>query len=246
MKPLLTTIAALSFGCLSLSPAYAGGSSWGSVSNVPAEADNVLSTVYAEQDFTHWENGRLSFKSFLNGTASADTAGNDWNNKLTLRAGGKLAYAVGDSGMVALRFGAAYEHRFQSGDSDAAPFLSAEYWFGWGQDTPFPGSSWGVVGNISPAEKDNIHLVTHLEQGLFAQDFGSGSIVPFVEATLSRDTDKYDWNNKNQFGAGVKYRHPLGDNGTFDISLKYQHESRTRSNTSDSGLVLTAGYWVGW
>lgn len=233
--------------CLWLTtPAFAGGSSWGSISNIPAEDNNVLGTLYAEQDKTAWQRGAFSLKPFINGTLSFDSKGYDWNNKLTIRGGGKLQYDVGTSGIIALRFGAAYEERFKSGDSYVEPFISAEYWFGWGQDSQFPGSSWGIVGNVSPAEKSNVHFVVHAEQGLFAQPYKSGTFVPFVETTLSRDTDDFDWNNKNAFGAGVKYRHPVGTNGTFDIAFTYQYEERTISGRSDDGLVLSIGYWVGW
>jgi hypothetical protein len=239
---LITALTCFALGA----PAANAGSSWGSISNVPAEDDNILATVYAEQDFLHYNEGQLTFSSFIDGTLSADTEGFDWNNKAVIRAGGKLQYAIGNSGHVALRFGGALEHRFKSGDTDAAPFIAAEYWFGWGYGTQFPGSTWGVVGNTSPSEKGNVIAMVNLEQGVFAQSVGSGTLIPFVEARLSRDTDKYDWNNKNQFGVGVKYRHPMGKNGSFDVGIKYQHEDRIRSGTTDQGVVIFAGYWLGW
>jgi hypothetical protein len=226
--------------------AESGGSLWGSINNVPAENDNVQFSLYAERDYQHYRAEKLSFSSFIDGTISADSKGYDWNNKLLVRFGGKLKYQLGSSGHAALRFGAAVEHRFKTSTTDAAAFMAAEYWLGWGYGTKFPGSSWGVVGNTSPSEKGNVIAMINIEQGMFVQQVSSGSVVPFVEARITRDTDKYDWNNKNSYGIGVKYRHSIADNATFDIGLKYQYEERIRSSNKSDGAVIFAGFWKGF
>ena len=223
------------------------GSSWGSVGNTsPSEKDNFIATVHAEQGVVVANGDDWNLAPFVTGTVTVDSKGYDWNNKAVLRGGVKLEHTV-PHGIVALRTGVAYEDRFRSGESDSSLFVSAEHWLGWGYGTHFPGSTWGQLGyGMSPAEKDNISLMVHAEQGLFATKFDSGRLVPFVDATISRDTKGYNWNNKNQFGAGVKYSIPMTDNGVFDVRIKYTRETMTKSGASASNVGVFATYWFGW
>lgn len=221
--------------------ALAEGSSWGSLQNSPVEDNNVIGTLYGEKSWPVWQgSGGLKASPFISGTLVHDEDGNFWNNKVTLRAGGKLSYPAGPATFT-LRAGAAHEHLYKSGDSYSAPFVSAEYWVGWGFGTSMPGSSWGVVGNISPSEKGNTIGMLYGKQGFLAFNAGKGRVTPFVDGTFARDSKGYDWNNKEVYGLGVEYVHPFGD-GSFSVGIKHQEERRKTSR--GSGAVLSLTYWV--
>src|SRR3989344_223153 len=188
-KKLLSPLALAAILSVSLpQAALADGSAWGSLENSPAEDDNVIGMVYAEKSVPVWKNDQLKLSPFLSGTLVFDSKGYDWNNKVSAKAGGKLDYQVGPYGSLTLRVGAAFEHLFKPGDSYTEPFASAEYWFGWGNGTSAPGSSWCSVCNTSPSEKGNVIALAHVEQGFLARSLGKGTVIPFVDLTVGRDT----------------------------------------------------------
>ncbi|OGG65759.1 hypothetical protein A2929_01915 [Candidatus Kaiserbacteria bacterium RIFCSPLOWO2_01_FULL_45_25] len=240
MKKFLSLMATLLAFAFYMQPAFADGSTWGSIENSPAEDDNVIGTAYAEKSWPVLQKDKLKLSPFLSGMVVVDDKGYNWNNKAVARAGGKLDYQVGPLGTLTFRLGAAYEHQFKSGDSYTEPFASAEYWFGWGYGTSLPGSSWGVVGNTSPSEKGNVIAMVHAEQGFLAFNAGKGRVTPFIDFTIARDTKDFVWNNKEVYGLGVKYVHPVG-NGVVNVGTKYQHEEREAGRGSGAVLFLT--YW---
>lgn len=235
LSVLVALVAILSFPQAVL----ADGSVWGSIQSSPVEDDNVIGTLYGEKSYQVWKKDQLSLSPFVSGTLVTDTKGYDWNNKVAVRIGGKLNYELG-AGVLTLRAGAAHEHLYKADRSYTAPFLSAEYWVGWGYGTSTPGSSWGVLGNISPSEKGNVIAMAHVEQGFLAFNAGGGRVTPFVDLTIARDTKDFDWNNKEVYGLGVKYLYPVGK-GSFNVGVKAQRE--VRSTRSGSGLVLFADFW---
>ena len=237
-KKLLSPLALAAILSVSLpQAALADGSTWGSLENSPAEDNNVIGMVYAEKSVPVWQKDQLKLSPFISGTLVFDSKGYSWNNKAAAKAGGKLDYQVGPNGSLTLRVGAAFEHLFKSGDSYTEPFASAEYWFGWGSGTSAPGSSWGSVGNTSPSEKGNVIAMAHVEQGFLARNMGKGTMVPFVDLTVSRDTKDFDWNNKEALGLGVKYVHPIGE-GSVNVGVKYQSEDGA------NGLVGFVSFWA--
>ncbi|OGG59944.1 hypothetical protein A3C89_03320 [Candidatus Kaiserbacteria bacterium RIFCSPHIGHO2_02_FULL_50_50] len=249
MKKILIATAAVT----ALSAAYAEetnkypGSSWGSIGNTsPSEEGNVLATVHVEQGVVLKKSNTLTMVPFVSATVSKDSDGHDWNNKAILRAGIKLERAL-LGGSIALRLGVAHENRFSSHETASSPYISVGHWFGWGHGTRSPGSTWGQLGyGTSPGEKNNTALMVHAEQGIYATKVGSGKLVPFVDATIARDSEGYDWNNKNQLGAGVKYALPVAKNGTLNVGVKYTHETKTSSDVSASNVGIFANYWLGW
>lgn len=228
-------------GTLLPQAALADGSVWGEVRNVPIEDDNVVGTLHLEKSWPVYKKDQLTLSPFVTGTAVFDEKGYDWNNKLALRAGGKLSYQVGLGGVITLRAGAAHEHYTKSGDSFSAPFGAAEYWFGWGFGSRAPGSSWGVIGNTSPAEKGNVIALVHAEQGFLAWNAGKGRITPFVDFTIGRDSKDLAWNNKEVYGLGVKYVQSVGD-GSVSFGLKAEREER-RLSGGTTGAVAFVNFW---
>jgi hypothetical protein len=211
------------------------GSAWSVLGNVsPVEKGNLISSSYVEQGINIFTKDFFSVIPYVSLSPTFDTKGYDWNNRLVSNVGLKLAKRF-DNGMVSVSGGYANETRFKSGDSDGAPFVRADTWFGWkGEDHKYPGSVWGVVGNISPVEHGNVIGVVHVEQGVVAHRFDNGAtLVPFVEATITRDSKKYDWNNRQVLGAGLK------------LNLLYQNEHR-KSGASAKSVSLAVKFWFGW
>lgn len=247
----------LSFYCLFLSTAKADereggqlttfpGSAWGVIGNVsPVEKGNVISSFHVEQGVTLFEKDSIAVMPYISISPTFDTKGYDWNNRLISNVGLKLGKRF-EQGMFSTSFGYANETRFKSGSSDSAPFLRADTWFGWrGEEQQYPGSIWGVVGNISPVERGNVIGVVHLEQGVVAHRFDNGLVlIPFVEATLAKDSKKYDWNNRQVLGVGVKLSNPDPSCGC-EITLSYQNERRS-SGIYAKNVSLAMKFWFGW
>jgi hypothetical protein len=237
-KKLISMVFATIFTLFS-SAAMADGSTWGAIQNSPAEDDNVIGTVYAEKSWALYEKDGLKASPFLSGSLVTDTKDYDWNNKLTVRAGGKLNYQAGPVALT-LRGGVAHERLFNTDRSYTEPFLAAEYWVGWGFGTRWPGSSWGVIGNTSPSEKGNVIAMVYAKQGFLAWNAGKGRITPFVDLTVARDTKDLAWNNKEVYSLGVEYVHPVGS-GSVNVGAKFQREER--SGRGNSGAVAFVTYW---
>ncbi len=110
-------------------------------------------------------------------------------------------------GVVSVGSAYSYEDRFK-GVNSSGLILYVQDWFGWQpvaeKSSRFPGSSWIEVGNLSPVEKGNILGLGYITQGVVAKRFSRATVVPYVEATVFRDSKGFDWDNKATVGGGVK------------------------------------------
>ncbi|NCN52275.1 hypothetical protein GW943_00470 [Candidatus Parcubacteria bacterium] len=221
------------------------GSAWNSTGNLsPFERGNVISQTYAEQGVKVWSlTDSLSLIPYVSGSVTADTKGYDWNNKLVGTGGLKLQQDFAN-GIIALRVGYAYEYRFKSGIDRDGLVGRLEYWFGWSLDDErrFPGSSWGVVGFLSPLEKGNLVAAAYVQQGYVAYRNPDIALVPFIEATVSTDTKDYDWNNYVRGAAGVKAAVTVC---SCDIGVAYAYEKRFQGSSRD-GVMFFVRFWFGW
>ncbi len=222
------------------------GSMWSVVGNAnPMEKGNVISSTYLEQGINLSNKDSVSVLPYFSLSPTFDTKGYDWNNRLLSNVGIKAVKNF-DNGIVSVTAGYANEFRIKSGLSESAPIVRADTWFGWkGEGGKYPGTVWGVVGTISPVEKGNVIGVVRVEQGVLLHKFDNGlSLIPFVEATLARDSKKYDWNNRQILGVGLKVSNPDPSCGC-EINLIYQDEHR-KSGSSAKSVALIAKFWFGW
>lgn len=218
---------------------------WNVTGNMsPAEGSNVISASYAEQGIALWRTDTLSFIPHVSLAPTFDSKGYDWNNRVLGTVGAKLVRRF-DQGMISLSGGVAHDYHPQSGISATAPYLRADYWVGWGLSEKFPGNSWGMIGTVSPVERGNIIASAYIQQGVVAGRVNGAAVVPFVEATVTRDTSGYDWNNRNVYGAGVKLVNPNPSCGC-EFGVMYQNEHRTQSGTSSDGISVFMKFWFGW
>lgn len=236
-------------------PVVLPGSAWSVLGNIaPVESGNIIDASYLEQGITVYRSKKFSLVPYVNLGLTHDTKGYDWNNRLTAQGGAKLIRNF-RNGIVASGVVYAQEYRWKTHQRASAPVASASYWFGWQSPsanrskkkffTGFPGSSWGVVGNISPVEKGNVIGNVYVQQGVAVAKTGTVSIVPFGESTTSLDTKGYDWNNRRIYGGGIKFVIPASSR-VAEVGASYQKEHRWQSDMRAGGLVFFVKIWFGW
>jgi hypothetical protein len=226
------------------------GQGWTSLGNLsPIEHSNGYSQSYIEQSAAVFatNSGLLTVTPFVSLGLVVDTKGYDWNNKILPRAGIR-ANKFFRHGVVSVGSAFSYEERFKSTSSSGLT-LFAQSWFGWQSIfesvARFPGSSWAAVGTLSPLERGNIIGQGYASQGVVAKRFGRTALVPYVDATFSRDSKGFDWENKAVYGSGMKIGIPHHDLYT-EIGASYQHEQRLQSGRSAGGLMLYMNCSFAW
>jgi regulator of replication initiation timing len=231
------------------------GSAWVNAGNVsPTEKGNVITNAFVEQGVTLWKRGRVSFVPYVSATAFKDTKGFDWNNRFIGQAGLKMALTF-SKGIVQVGGSYGEEYRFKTGNRYKSPIGYANYWLGWDLPTrerpsrrflsAFPGSSWGMVGNISPAEKDNVIGMAYLQQGVTLVKPLGVSVIPFGEYMHNMDSRGYDWNNRYIYGGGMKLAVPA-KTGLIEFGSSWRNERRWQTNRTDQSVTGFVNIWFGW
>lgn len=219
------------------------GTAWNSTGILsPAEKGNLISQTYAEQGIKVNLTESLALVPYGSLGATFDSEGYDWNNRIGAAAGVKLVQSL-PNGIVAVRGGYMVEHRLKSDLDEGSAFAQAEYWFGWDGAGTYPGSSWGAVTYNTPFEQGNTLGVLYVQQGYRAHRDDDWSLVPFVEATLSKDTEGYDWNNYLRGAVGAK---AVINGCGCEVGLAYAHEERFESDTTEDGLIAFIRFSFGW
>ncbi len=226
------------------------GQGWTSIGNLsPIEHNNFYTQSYVEQSAAVFAtySGSITVTPFVGLGLVLDTKGYEWNNKIQPRLGVKLNKFF-RKGVVSIGSAYSYEDRFKSSNSSGLTVF-AQDWFGWQpaseKASRFPGSSWMEVGNLSPVEHGNIIGLGYVSQGIIAKRFGKTAIVPYGEATVFRDSKGFDWDNRANFGGGVKAIIPRGDIYT-EIGAAYLHEKRFQSGQSAGGLSVFTNFSFNW
>lgn len=96
----------------------------------PAEPDNWITSVALQQGAAVVRYRRTSLVPYVGGSAIADTAGFDWNNRSRVDAGIKLAREIG-SGVIEAGVAHRREWDRHSGETRQAPIVYVNLWFGW-------------------------------------------------------------------------------------------------------------------
>ncbi len=226
------------------------GQGWTAVGNLsPIEHNNFYTQSYFEQSAAVFAtySGSFTVTPFVGLGLVLDTKGYEWNNKVTPQIGLK-ANKYFRKGVISIGSSYVYEDRFKSFSSSALT-LFAQDWFGWQpvaeKSSRFPGSSWMEVGNLSPVEKGNILGLGYISQGVVAKRFSRATLVPYVEATIFRDSKGFDWDNKASVGGGVKAIIPRDDIYT-EVGMAYVHENRFESGQAAGGLSVFTTFSFNW
>jgi hypothetical protein len=214
----------------------------------PVERRNLLSVTSIEQGFSLWTSGPHAVVPYAALRAGVDQHGFDWNNKAVGQLGVKYVRAF-SHGVVQLGAGYAYERRLETDFRAGQPMAFGNYWFGWSPFEPgrrsFPGSTWGAVGNDQPAEGDNIIGTFYVDQGVTVVSLGRLGIIPFVELTISADSERRSWNSFRMFGEGIKVLLPI-PGGTIEAGTVYRQERRWLDGSSAEALGGFANFRYGW
>ena len=226
------------------------GQGWTSLGNLsPIEHNNFYTQSYLEQSVMMFStySGSITVTPFVGVGLVLDTKGYEWNNKIQPRLGVKVNKYF-RKGVVSIGSAYSYEDRFKTFNSSGFT-LFAQDWFGWqpvaDKSSRFPGSSWIEVGNLSPVERGNILGLGYISQGVVAKRFRRATLVPYVEATVFRDSQGFDWDNRATVGAGVKAVIPR-DQIYTEIGAAYLHERRFESGLAASGLSLFTNFSFNW
>jgi hypothetical protein len=255
----LLLVAAISSAQQTAAPAVQGtivdgiglpGQAWTSLGNVsPIEHNDVYSQSYFEQGATVWasNSGTMTVTPYASLGLLFDTSGYDWNNSIQPAAGLKLNKFF-RNGVVSFGSAYTYQDRFGSIHSSALMYY-AQDWFGWQPVTEkasrFPGSTWAIVGNVSPVEHGNLIAQGFVSQGVVAKRFKAATLVPFAQTTISRDTEGFDWDNKAIYGGGLKTVVPRGDVYT-EFGLAYLREHRFDPDRSAGQVAIFMNFSFGW
>ena len=226
------------------------GQGWTSLGNLsPIEHNNFYTQSYFEQSAAVFStySGSITVTPFVGVGLVFDTKGYDWNNKILPRAGLK-ANKYFRRGVVSIGSAYSYEDRFKTFTSSGLTVFVQD-WFGWQpvaeKSSRFPGSTWMEIGNLSPVEKGNILGLGYISQGVIAKRFRTAALVPYVEATVFRDSKGFDWDNRATVGGGVKVIIPREMIYT-ELGVAYLHENRFESGLSAGGLSVFTNFSFNW
>jgi hypothetical protein len=218
------------------------GSVWVVLGNLsPVEHSNIQFSGYAEQGVSLFHHGRFTLVPYGSLNLGADTFGFDWNNNIKLSGGAKVNISV-PHGIVSIGATYTFEHRFESGMQAAAPTYYISDWFGWNAKSRYPGSTWAILGEVSPVEKGNVIASGYVQQGVVVKTIGPIKLVPFAVLTASKDTLGNTWNNFVRPGGGMDIALPHG----LDLEALYLHEMRPGLGVSTGEFSLALKFWYGW
>jgi len=218
----------------------------------PVEKNNVYTENYVEQEAVVWSTaGRsLNLAPYAGLGFVFDTAGYDYNNKFDLSVGLRLNKYF-RSGIISAGAAFADEDRMYGKTASGMTYYG-QYWFGWQPmgvtKNRFPGSSWGVIGNISPIERGDYIFMDYATQSVVARRFGQAkttALMPYSEVTFVRSTANFDWENKVIEGGGVKVGIPKGELYT-ELGVGYLFENRFNSGLSASQVKIFVNFSYAW
>ena len=101
------------------------------------------------------------------------------------------------------------------------------------------------VGNLSPVEKGNILGLGYISQGVVAKRFSRATIVPYLEATVFKDSKGFDWDNRALVGARRKGDYSAGLDLHRGGRLLSPRE-RFESGLTASGLSVFTTFSFNW
>ncbi|MGA8620618.1 MAG: hypothetical protein WB660_19095 [Candidatus Sulfotelmatobacter sp.] len=215
----------------------------------PVEKNNVISQWDFQQTavvYSGWRNS-LTVTPYLELGGLIDSEGYTYDNQIQPTMGIKINKLF-RIGIVSAGTAYSYEDRFSAATaSGRTDFISD--WFGWqsivNPKNRFPGSSWAIVGHISPVEHGDLIEQAYATQGYVLHRFSRGAIIPYGEITLGHDSQGYDWENRYISGGGLKFGASAGELYT-DFGAGLMHESRFNSGLSANGLKVFLNISYTW
>ena len=231
------------------------GSAWDSILTTPLERGNIINASHLEQAFVIWKDGRFQLQPYIALNSTVATKPYSWDNRVEGEIGMRLVMAV-KLGVIDFRVAEADEIR-KGGVNKSGLLEETTGWLGWKQPmnpdakggflSSAPGSTWWVLGNVSPFERNNLVGLAHIEQGVTLARFGKISLIPEATLTAGFDTKGEFWNNRVTYGGDFKIVVPF-KSASFDVRGGYECAMQYRGGPSISacGPVVKVNFWVPW
>ncbi|OHA97521.1 MAG: hypothetical protein A3G47_03425 [Candidatus Zambryskibacteria bacterium RIFCSPLOWO2_12_FULL_39_45] len=203
--------------------------------NLPTDRHNWVNYSHADVGYTLGYVGKGATELQVFGAvgglnARKDTKTLSWDQSMKAELGLRLLRPITSLGSVELGVGMVGELR-GSGlgiplTTKVAPMVYIGSTMSWDRPTiirpginlppvgqkigsSFPGLLEFRVGNTSPFERKNIIGTFHIEQGVLLMQTKRFALIPELNATLSRDTQKRPWENRYTYGAGIRLAAPV-------------------------------------
>ncbi len=242
-------------------PKLLAWSVWNTIGQNPIEPGDNVDMVHGDAGIILGKVLKFQFEPFVAFDGVKDTKGYSWNNRAKVQAGFKFVRPLSHG---VLEFGTAYaaERRFGVGlpaQTKTGLIGFTDWWFGWQQPTrhavkrkfltgALPGTFQGVVGNVSPFERNNLIGWIRADQGFTLTKVRGISLIPTATSLLTFDTDKKPWNNRYTYGGGLKIAFPwksgiLDFQGGYQCAKQYAGISMTGGSRCGPGFSMN--FWTG-
>lgn len=232
------------------------GSIWNSLETTPIEKGNLIDYFHVDQGVVVGHIRDWSVIPYVALNASKNSDNNEWNNRIELEGGAKLARHF-DNGGVDLKAALATEHSFKynsyyANTSQTELVLSADGWYSWqkfkeSQTYATPGYISAVIGNLSPLEENNLIGVARLEQAITFAKVKDVNVDALYWGQVSFDGDKYAWNNRIVNGLGVRAVLPFtGGVASLTGGVECIKQSFGTAGDSVCGPTIKLDIWAGW
>ena len=110
---------------------------------------------------------------------------------------------------------------------------------GWG-DIRFPASE-------QEADVDNIILEGAFSQGMILAKYSKKTLLmTFAELEYTKDSEKFDYNNKAELGLGIKLKHRVNKKFSFDVGVEYEWSYRPETERTIKDLTVFTNWFGRW
>lgn len=234
---------------------------WNTIGQNPIEPGDTVDMFHVDAGVVLGKIWKFQVEPYIAINGVKDTKGYSWNNRAKGEAGLKLVLPI-PYGVVEFGTGYAAERRFGAGlpaQTKMGTINFMDWWVGRDQPTrqaakrkfltgAFPGTFQGVIGNVSPFERNNLIGWIRADQGFTLAKFKGISLIPTATSLLTFDTNKYPWNNRYTYGGGLKVAFPRGS-GVFDLQGGYQcakqYAGPMMAGGSRCGPGFSVNLWTG-
>ncbi len=107
-----------------------------------------------------------------------------------------------------------------------------------------------TVRKSTPFEKNNLTEFVHIEQGVTVGKIAHVFFIPEVIAGIGHDSQKLSWNNRYDYGLGLRLAFPLNGNSTFNVTPGYgcsnQYAGAPVRHENGCAPTLGVGYTFSW
>ncbi len=111
-----------------------------------------------------------------------------------------------------------------------------------------PLTGWGEISfSSSEQEADNIILDGVFSQGMILAKYSKKvSLQTYAALHYTKDSEKFDWNNKARLGVGIKLNYIFNDKFAIDVGAEYQWDYRPETERTLKDLEVFGNWFGEW